>query len=499
MADFRKRGRVWYYRFTDADGRRVERKGCPDRRVTEEMARSAESEAARHRAGLIDPKAEAYRRHEARSLADHLTEFRAYLIDKGNTSKHADMTRTRAARVLAIAMGARLADIEAPNAARKARSLADAQLTRHLESARLLDISADRVQAALAILRTGGRSVETVNAHLRAAKGFSRWLWKVARRTRDDELAPLSLMNAATDRRHERRALTEAEAVAVIQAAERGGIVEGMTGPDRAMLYRVALGTGLRAGELRSLTTEGFRLDEDPPVIVCEAGYTKNGSKAEQPITNALATILRPWIAGKPPGRPVFAKMPKLKTAAMLRADLAEAGIDYRDASGRVADFHSLRATYITAIVRGGASVKTAQVLARHASPVLTIGRYAHVAIHDQRAALDSLPDLTRKAPTSEPASARATGTDGPPLGDNLAPYLPLPGDGLSRSESDTVAIPDMSDALAVGRKEKPETGLVASGRSEPERRRPDSNRGIADLQSAALPLGYGALVSKKV
>ena len=458
------------------------------------MARAAESEAARHRAGLIDPKAEAYRRHEARTLADHLAEFRAYLIDKGNTSKHADMTRTRAARVMAMAMGARLADIEAPNAARKARALADAQLTRHLESARLSQISADRVQAALAILRTGGRSVETVNAHLRAAKGFSRWLWKVARRTRDDELAPLSLMNAEADRRHERRALTEAEAVAVIQAAERGGIVEGMTGPDRAMLYRVALGTGLRAGELRSLTTEAFRLDENPPVIVCEAGYTKNGRKAEQPITNALATILRPWIAGKPPGRPVFAKMPKLKTAAMLRADLAEAGIDYRDGSGRVADFHSLRATYITAIVRGGASVKTAQALARHASPVLTIGRYAHVAIHDQRAALDSLTDLTSpEAPTSESASARATGTDGPPLGGNLAPYLPLPGDGLSRPESDTVAIFDEPADSTFERKEKPGTGLVVSGRSESQRRRPDSNRGITDLQSAALPLGYGA------
>lgn len=32
---------------------------------------------------------------------------------------------------------------------------------------------------------------------------------------------------------------------------------------------------------------------------------------------------------------------------------------------------------------------------------------------------------------------------------------------------------------------------LEAGGR---ERRRPDSNRGIADLQSAALPLGYGAV-----
>ena len=40
MADFVKRGRNWYYRYTDADGRRVMRKGCPDRRVTEDLARA---------------------------------------------------------------------------------------------------------------------------------------------------------------------------------------------------------------------------------------------------------------------------------------------------------------------------------------------------------------------------------------------------------------------------------------------------------------------------
>ena len=34
MASLRKRGRVWYYRYTDADGIRRERKGFTDRRET---------------------------------------------------------------------------------------------------------------------------------------------------------------------------------------------------------------------------------------------------------------------------------------------------------------------------------------------------------------------------------------------------------------------------------------------------------------------------------
>jgi hypothetical protein len=38
MASFRKHGKVWYYRFTDADGKKWERKGCSDRRVTERNA-----------------------------------------------------------------------------------------------------------------------------------------------------------------------------------------------------------------------------------------------------------------------------------------------------------------------------------------------------------------------------------------------------------------------------------------------------------------------------
>ena len=80
MASLRKRGRVWYYRFVDADGVRHERKGCPDRRETEAMAAAVEAEASKIKAGLIDPKALGYRSHEARPLAEHLADWRRDIL-----------------------------------------------------------------------------------------------------------------------------------------------------------------------------------------------------------------------------------------------------------------------------------------------------------------------------------------------------------------------------------------------------------------------------------
>src|SRR4051812_46089726 len=110
MAGFRKRGRVWYYRFVDADGVKCERKGCPDRRATEEMAREAEAHAARIRAGLIDPKAEARRRQAARPLSEHLAEWRSHLIAAGHTDKHAGLSLDRVRRMTAIGAGVSLSD-----------------------------------------------------------------------------------------------------------------------------------------------------------------------------------------------------------------------------------------------------------------------------------------------------------------------------------------------------------------------------------------------------
>ena len=90
----------------------------------------------------------------------------------------------------------------------------------------------------------------------------------------------------------------------------------------------------------------------------------------------------------------------------MLRNDLDAAGIAYVTDDG-VADFHSLRHTFISNLVAGGVHPKLAQQLARHSTITLTMDRYSHVGLLDMNAALQSLPLTT--APESQ--GLRATGT----------------------------------------------------------------------------------------
>lgn len=77
---------------------------------------------------------------------------------------------------------------------------------------------------------------------------------------------------------------------------------------------------------------------------------------------------------------------------------------------GRKADFHVPRTTYITALVKVGASVKVAQELARHSDPNLTINAYKQVGIDVLAEALDGLYG----DPTSEPPQAEAMKATGP-------------------------------------------------------------------------------------
>ena len=105
MASFRKRGRNWYFRYTDADGVKQEAKGCPDRKETGRMAAQAETEAANIRRKLIDPKDAGYRDNAARPLAEHLAEWRDDMLAKGKTAKHAAQYHERAGKLIAIIKG----------------------------------------------------------------------------------------------------------------------------------------------------------------------------------------------------------------------------------------------------------------------------------------------------------------------------------------------------------------------------------------------------------
>ncbi len=74
-----------------------------------------------------------------------------------------------------------------------------------------------------------------------------------------------------------------------------------------------------------------------------------------------------------------------------------------------MADFHSLRHTFISSLARGGVHPKIAQQLARHSTITLTMDRYSHTVIGELWDGLAVLPDLSPIKPERE--RQRATGT----------------------------------------------------------------------------------------
>ena len=282
-----------------------------------------------------------------------------------------------------------------------------ARLLELCKAKRISELVPSAVQTAIGSLRTVEKlSLQTCNHYLKAAKQFGRWLYRDGR-ARENTLAHLSGYNVRTDRRHDRRALTDKELGRLIKAAENGPVVMGMAGPDRAMLYRLALNTGFRANEIRSLTPEALNPNAIPPTVTVEAGYSKRRRRDEQEINVDFARDFQTYLAGRQAGAPVF-KMPD-KPGKMLKVDLKAAEIPEKDAGGRFVDFHALRHTYITNVVKSGASVKVCQELARHSDPKLTLGVYTHLSVHDRAAGVRALPDGTTRRPDKE--AARATGT----------------------------------------------------------------------------------------
>src|SRR5262249_50698710 len=156
---------------------------------------------------------------------------------------------------------------------------------------------------------------------------------------------------------------------------------------------------------LRSLTRDSFAVDAELPTVTVEAAYSKHRREDTLPLRPALVADLRPFLACKMPSVALF-KIPtdRKKAARMFQADLAAAGIAYRDGSGRVADFHALRHTFITNLANGGVHPKTAQTLARHCTISLTMDRYSHTLREQEAEALAALPDLDR--PTTAAAAA---------------------------------------------------------------------------------------------
>jgi integrase len=137
-------------------------------------------------------------------------------------------------------------------------------------------------------------------------------------------VAYLEGLNVRVDRRHDRRALSVDELRRLLDSARNGPVRFGMGGPARALVYKLAVETGLRARELANLTPANFTLDGDQSVVRVRAAYSKRRREDVLPLRSDTAMALRCFLAGRPVDAPAFA-MPLGRLAAMIRADLAAA------------------------------------------------------------------------------------------------------------------------------------------------------------------------------
>jgi integrase len=446
--------KAWWGRYLDADGKRCTVQLCADKKKANEMLAHFVEQARLVRNGMASTFAD----HRDRPLAEHLAEWKATLLAAGHCAKHVAGVTGQAARVLNGCGFKRIGDIDA---ARVQLWLADLRKARRhvpplphgkklytrAEAAEALGIVPDSVSESvkrygLPTVQTdkgrrypretiealrdrligNGFSIQTQNFYLGAVKQFSRWLVK-NRRTSDNPLIHLQGSNVQLDRRHDRRALSDAELQGLL-AATASSTVEwrGLSGRDRSMLYFTAMGTGLRVAELASLIPASFALDETPPVIHVRPGYVKNRREVTQPLPPDLADALREYLADKPAGEPVWPGTWQADAAKALRIDLKAAGIEYvvEGPSGPLyADFHALRHSFIAMLDRAGVSLKQAMQLARHSDPRLTMARYGRARLSDLGAAVETISGLAPKnfGRTSAVHAATVSGRNGSQAG----------------------------------------------------------------------------------
>jgi integrase len=255
-----------------------------------------------------------------------------------------------------------------------------------------------------------GASARTVNSRLTALRAFAKWLTGAGRLQSDPLVnGTVAKLNVDTDRRHERRALSDEELAKLFQVTKTtGGEWLGVTGSERSLIYRLGAWTGLRANEIRSLSVTDFDLkDLDAATVTVEAANAKNRRRDTLPLRKELAQDILNHIRTKGiVGQVKVFSVPE-KTAAMLRSDLKRSKIDYK-VDGKVADFHSLRASLATRLAKAGIPPQITMQIMRHSSVDLTLRFYTFLGVSDHRAALLSLPQIKaveNNANVSEAAS----------------------------------------------------------------------------------------------
>jgi len=359
---FRKNGklqetRVYHlrYRLSHMATDRWKSLSVTDKQAAEKRAREFIQEEERQAAGILEPRVA--RDAAKKPLKEHLDDYVADLERRARSGRGGRGARLLKGRIVRLMddCGWKLAFQITPDSFtswRKQRS----------ESAR------------------------TLNHYLQGMVSFLNWLERVER-IKTNPLKHVPKVDERGQRRRVRRAFTDEELRKLVLGSGRRGII-----------YLTAARTGLRQEELRQLTWGDLHFDAVAPFVTVRASTAKN--KTEENVC-LLPEIVEALQAHRPaqfaPGALVFPN--GIPRASRLKVDAERNGIEYRDESGRYADFHALRYTWGTFLQRNDIPQRFAMKLMRHSDIKLTAKVYTdetRLPIYDAIKGLPRLLDHTQ-------------------------------------------------------------------------------------------------------
>lgn len=211
--------------------------------------------------------------------------------------------------------------------------------------------------------RNAGKSAKTLNEYLGCARAFLNWLVKSDRLPSNPLLSVEKVETRGREVR-KRRSFSHAEFLRLIAVA----------GESRGIVYAVAYYTGLRRGEIDSLTWGD--IDLAAGTVRIRAEHAKNKTSVLLPLHPDLRQALVRYFEAL--GRPAsavraFAVPPRLRA---FDRDLKAVGIAKIDDQGRVADFHCLRHSCATRLASENVPLPVAMKIMRHSDPKLTAKAY---------------------------------------------------------------------------------------------------------------------------
>lgn len=292
----------------------------------------------------------------------------------------------------------------------------------------LCDLGVDRLEAWLAGERTGSRKMSTAvyNGFVEVWVAFGNWCcgkrttggkrhhMNGEKRMLLNPFAGMGKLDVHQDRRRVARALTEDELNRLLQAARTRPVSDAQTvrngpnkgkqliqlsekrrktlerlGHERALIYKTAILTGLRKGELRTLAVGDLSFG-DVPFLKLKHRNEKNRQGSTLPLRTDLAVDLKAWVDGRSVKEKVFTVPSGLLD--IMDRDIAAAGIPKVDEFDRVVHVHALRHSFGTHLSMAGVAPRIAQAAMRHSNISLTMTTYTDAHLLDTSSAVESLP-----------------------------------------------------------------------------------------------------------